>query len=143
VRRQSCGSVRTAFLDKEQAITEVAERARELLAQDERVVAIGLFGSLARGDALPSSDADVLIALSQHPQTRWFDRIPEYQAAFSHTSLPVEPFPYTLDELTGMASPAGFLHSALRDLVPLAGEARIWDTFRAVCRVADPASRQA
>jgi hypothetical protein len=49
--------------------------------------------------------------------------------------LPVEPFPYTFDELAGIAAPAGFLCSALRDLVSLAGDERFWDAYRAACRV--------
>lgn len=91
--------MRVAFLDKERAIAELAARARTLLKQDERVIAVGLFGSLARGQALPGSDADLLIILKAHPQTRWFDRISEYAAAFQGTALPVEPFPYTVVEL--------------------------------------------
>ncbi|RMF36982.1 MAG: hypothetical protein D6759_02925, partial [Chloroflexi bacterium] len=54
VRRRSFGSVQIAFLDREMAITELTEAAHRLLDQDDRVIAIGLFGSLARGDALPS-----------------------------------------------------------------------------------------
>jgi len=113
--------VRIAFLDKERAIAELAARARALLEKDERVIAIGLFGSLARGDALPGSDADLLIILKTHPQTRWFDRISEYMAAFRGTALPVEPFPYTVDELLRSASQPGLIRTALQDLVFLAG----------------------
>lgn len=126
MRRRSSGSVRIVWLDREGAIAELAERARALLAKDPRVLAVGLFGSLARREALPSSDADLLIALNGHPLARWFDRIPEYAAAFADTSLPVEPFPYTLDELRRLAAQPGFLRTALRDLLPLAGDPAIW-----------------
>ncbi len=60
---------------------------------------VRLFGSLARREAVPGSDADVLVVLRQHPLPRWFDRIPEFAAALAGADLPVEVFPYTLDEL--------------------------------------------
>ena len=102
VQRRFSPSVKVAFLNKKRAVAELTERARQLVARDGRVRAIGLFGSLARGDALPMSDADILIALTTHPAARWFDRIPEYASAFDGTALVVEPFPYTLDELRRM-----------------------------------------
>ena len=88
-----------SFLDRGRAIAELRDAAQRLVANDGRVLAVGLFGSLAREQALPSSDADVLIVLSTHSQPRWFDRIAEYAEAFNATSLPVEPFTYTQDEL--------------------------------------------
>jgi len=133
VQRRSSGSVRIAWLDREQAIAELRERAEQLLARDDRVIAVGLFGSLARGEALPSSDADVLILLRPHPELRWFDRIPEYGAAFDRTSLSVEPFPYTAQELTALLSRPGFLRTGLRELIPLAGEEGIWQELSHSC----------
>ena len=130
MRRKSSGSVRTAFLDRDKAIAELTEAAHRLLDRDSRVIAVGLFGSLARGDALPSSDADLLIALREHPHRRWFDRIPEYSDPFTGTSLPVEVFPYTWDELARLASQRGLLRTALRELIPLGGDADIWHRLR-------------
>ncbi|MBC7227943.1 MAG: nucleotidyltransferase domain-containing protein [Thermoflexales bacterium] len=126
MRSESCGSVQIVWLNREQAIQELKERARDLLARDARVRAVGLFGSLARDDALPSSDADVLLVLESHPEPRWFDRIPEYAAAFDGTSLPVEPFPYTLNELRRLAAAPGFLSTALKEILHLGGDEAIW-----------------
>ncbi|MGQ9600806.1 MAG: nucleotidyltransferase domain-containing protein [Anaerolineae bacterium] len=112
-------------------MAELVECAQRLLAGDDRVIAVGLFGSLARRQALPSSDADVLIVLREHPQPRWFDRIAEYVDAFAGASLPVEPFPYTHDELERMRlSRSGFLRTILRELIPLGGETRIWKELK-------------
>ena len=123
VHRRSYGSVRIAFLNLDKAVAELAECAQKLIDQNERVVAVGLFGSLARGDALPSSDADLLIVLKSHPLPRWFDRIPEYECEFQQSSLPVELFPFTVDELArGGVSRPGFLRTGLRELVVLAGD---------------------
>lgn len=107
-------------------IVELAQCSEKLLSQDPRVVAVGLFGSLARRQATPSSDADILIALKTHPLGRWFDRTPEYAIAFEGTSLPVEPFPYTLEELTQLLSCPGFLRTILREILPLAGNPKVW-----------------
>lgn len=141
MRRRSSGSVRIAWLDRERAIAELAEGARALVAEDPRVLAVGLFGSLARREALPRSDADILIALSSHPLARWFDRIPEYADAFAHTSLPVEPFPYTLDELRRLAAQPGFLRTTLRELLHLAGDPAIWQHLAGTAPAADPNNR--
>jgi predicted nucleotidyltransferase len=122
--------VRIAWLDREQAIAELRECAERLVAQDARVMAVGLFGSLARREALPSSDADVLIILRDHDQPRWFDRIPEYAAAFSETSLSAEPFAYTIEEGKVLASQSGFMRTVLRELVPLAGDQEIITRLR-------------
>jgi len=124
--------VRIAWLDRDRAIAEVRDAAQRLVARDARVLAVGLFGSLARGQALPSSDADVLIVLREHPQPRWFDRIAEYAEAFAATSLPVEPFAYTQDELKRMLTTrAGFLQTILREVIPLSGDDHIWQSLRA------------
>lgn len=131
MQRRSCGSVRIAFLDKNRAVAELVACAQRLLARDDRVIAVGLFGSLARGQALPSSDADLLIALREHPELRWFDRISDYTDAFAGASLPVEVFAYTLDELARMSShQSGFLHTVLRELLPLGGDDRIWSALK-------------
>ncbi len=138
MQRRSCGSVRVAFLDRDRAIAELTECAQALLVHDPRVVAVGLFGSLARGQALPSSDADLLIVLKAHPQPRWFDRIPEYAAAFQGTTLPVEPFPYTWAELTRMLSQPGLLRTAVREAMLLGGDPQIWERLRRGLPPADP-----
>lgn len=122
--------MRVAFLDRARAIDELTERAHALLAQDDRVLAIGLFGSLARGQALPSSDADLLIVLKAHDQPRWFDRVTEYAPAFQGTALAVEPFPYTVDELERLRLQPGFVRTAIRELVFLGGDKAIFERLR-------------
>lgn len=123
--------MRIASLDRDRAIAELREAAQRLCARNVRVLAVGLFGSLARHQALPSSDADVLIVLNEHPQPRWFDRIAEYADAFADTSLPVEPFPYTQDELKRMQSRrSGFLRTILREIVPLSGDERVFEGLK-------------
>ena len=118
--------MKVAFLDRDRAIQELVECAGRLLEQDTRVSAVGLFGSLARDDALPTSDADIIIVLRSHPKPRWFERIPEFADAFDGTSLPVETFPYTLEEMNRLASRPGLIRTALRELIHLGGDPQIW-----------------
>lgn len=59
-----------------------------------------LFGSLADGTATGTSDADLLIVL-EHSRERFLDRIPEFLEAFRGLSVPVDIFPYTVEELRG------------------------------------------
>ena len=56
-------NVRVFRLDRDGVIGRLRERARELLEQRADVVEVRLFGSLARGDAHPGSDADLFIIL--------------------------------------------------------------------------------
>jgi predicted nucleotidyltransferase len=56
-------NVRVFRLDREGVIARLRERARDLLEQRVDVVEVRLFGSLARGEAHPGSDADLFIVL--------------------------------------------------------------------------------
>ena len=126
----SSDSVEIVFLDKQAAIAELKECAERLMSEDQRVAAVGLFGSLARGDATAFSDADILIVLRSHPDSPWFRRIPEYQEAFIGTSLSVEPFPYVLDEIHNMLNQVGLMRTAVRELIPLAGDVQLFDRLK-------------
>jgi predicted nucleotidyltransferase len=56
-------SVRVFRLDREGVLARLRERARQVLERRPDVVEIRLFGSLARGDARPGSDADLFVVL--------------------------------------------------------------------------------
>ena len=56
-------NVRVFRLDQEGVIGRLRARARDLLEQRADVLEVRLFGSLARGDAHPGSDADLFIVL--------------------------------------------------------------------------------
>ncbi len=119
MQKKFCGSVSITFLDRERAIEEIQECARKLQEKDNNIAAIALFGSLARAEATPSSDADILVILKQHFQKRWFDRIPEYSDMFSNTSLPTEVFPYTIREIHKMMKQTGFIQTVIKEAIPL------------------------
>jgi predicted nucleotidyltransferase len=74
-----------------------------LVGERPDVVRVILFGSLARGDHGPRSDADVLVVLRSSEQPRFFDRIPDLLGYFMATHVPVDVLPYTESELERMA----------------------------------------
>lgn len=68
------------------------------MAEDPAVLAVVLFGSLARGEATAASDADVLIVLRDSGE-EFLERIVRYKPV--GLGISVEVFPYTLDEARG------------------------------------------
>jgi predicted nucleotidyltransferase len=78
---------------------------------------VWLFGSLARGDAVPGSDADLLIVVGES-QDDFLDRSVRYQP--EHCGIAVDVLAYTRSELVTMeqdhASP---VHGVLREGVCL------------------------
>lgn len=88
-------SVRVWKIDREAILARLTRWARELGEQDENVMAVVLFGSLARGDHTAASDADVLIILREST-VRFDERIPAFMP--SNIGVGVDVFPYTLSE---------------------------------------------
>jgi len=68
------------------------------------VLAVILFGSLARGDHNAFSDADVLIVLSRSEKP-FLERIPDFLPR--GVGVPVDVFPYTAEELGQAAAERG------------------------------------
>jgi predicted nucleotidyltransferase len=58
-------NVRVFRLDREGVLDRLRERAQAVLARRPDVVEIRLFGSLARGEARPGSDADLFVVLRE------------------------------------------------------------------------------
>jgi predicted nucleotidyltransferase len=72
-----------------------------------------LFGSLARGEAVPGSDADLLLILSSSVLP-FIERIPRYLP----TGLPlgIDVFPYTRDEIDRMLATGNhFIRQAVKE----------------------------
>ena len=105
-------SVRFFRLDKPK-VEQALERYTASLAEDPRVLAVVLFGSLARGDATAMSDADVLVVLSDFPEP-FQARVPAFLRSGIGISMDV--FPYTLEEaLKSLHQGRGVLPVALRE----------------------------
>jgi len=102
-------SVRVFKLNNEEIIIKLKSWA-ESLSHNKDVVGIILFGSLAKKEATPASDADIIILLRDSKE-RFDDRIPHFLP--KKIGLTVEVFPYTIKEF----------HSSLKEKWGVAKEA--------------------
>jgi predicted nucleotidyltransferase len=98
IQKKSYGSVKVFWLERELAISVLKERAVRLVQKNTNVLAVILFGSLAENRAIPGSDADILIVLSESNE-RFIDRPLNFFHYFEGLGLPVELFCYTEDEI--------------------------------------------
>lgn len=96
MRTRSSGGVRVFSLDRAAIEATLARLVADVYGKDPRVAGVVLFGSFARGDAVPGSDVDLLIVLAAD-QRPFMDRI----ADFLPDSFPigVDVIPWTLAEL--------------------------------------------
>lgn len=121
MQRTSSPTARVRFLDGPKAIEELRQRAQRVAEEHPQVLAIYLFGSLARGNYAPGSDADLLIVLA-HDERPFMDRIPPFLRLLQPGPVPVEVFPYTRSELERMQGEGNpFILSVMREAVKLAG----------------------
>ena len=116
---KSFGSVKIISLDVDEVLRRLRKAAARLKAHDPSVEAVYLFGSLARGEGLPGSDADLLVVLNENPKTT-FERVGDYLEWFSGLGLAVDVFPYTRTELRRLRKSSGFVKEALRHKIKLA-----------------------
>jgi len=98
VHVRSSGSVKIISLDVDIVRARLIRAAQALMAHEKDVQSVWLFGSLRRGQALPGSDADVLIVLyaSDRP---FHSRIDRFRSEFSNIGVPVDVLPVTIAEL--------------------------------------------
>ena len=80
----------------------IRRSVERLLKEHPEVKRAILFGSRARGDHGPRSDADLILVLKESPHERYFDRIPEFSSYFIDGEIDVDIFPYTEVEITRM-----------------------------------------
>ena len=81
--------VKVTFLEIEPILTGLKERAQRLLISHPRVREVSLFGSLARGNYGPGSDADLLVIL-EADACRFVDRIAEFLEPLSGLGIAVD-----------------------------------------------------
>lgn len=104
----------TTFFKLEQSRIDQALQAYvRAVGDDPNVLAVVLFGSLARGDATAMSDADVLLLLAGSTEP-FHTRIPSYLRC--GVGIAMDVFPYTLDEARQMLDDeSGIVSVALRE----------------------------
>ncbi len=109
--------VKVRFLNRDEILPRLVESAQRLLESRADVLEVSLFGSLARGNYSPASDADIYILLKEDSR-RFIDRIPEFLTHFSRAGLPVEVFPYTLEEVARLRD-GGFIKTIEKEKIVL------------------------
>ena len=116
-------SVEIIWLDREVVLKKLHQVVGEMAASHPEIERVVLFGSLARGDAVPGSDADLLIVLGKS-DLPFLERIPRYMP--SGVGIGVDVFPYTREEFELMLKEGNRLvKSALAegiDLFPRKGQ---------------------
>ena len=78
--RRSFGSVKVFSLDRPRIRRALEQLIEERYRPDPNVAAVYLFGSFARGNAVPGSDLDLLVVLRDDPRPpreRIVDHLPE------------------------------------------------------------------
>lgn len=113
MRRLFSPSCEARFLDKSKLVEDLKEIARRL-AKKPVVEGVYLFGSLVEESYTPRSDADILVVL-QADERNPRDRIPEYLNYFLDAPIPVDIFPFTIEEIKDNP----FLSRALRKSINL------------------------
>ena len=111
VQTTSSPSARVYWLNLDQARRALQAAVERLAVKHSEIEEVWLFGSLARGDAVPGSDADLLIVLSS-TQYSFLDRASRYQP--EPCGLGIDVFAYTRAEIAHMqASGNRFVRQAL------------------------------
>lgn len=117
MRTKSSPFVKVKFLDKPGIMKAIKRLAEELSQKHPEIESISLFGSFARDGAVPGSDVDILIVLTDS-NVPFKDRLTKYMP--SSFPVGVEVFPYTRCEMETMLSQGNFfLKSAQRDSILL------------------------
>lgn len=92
--------------------------AQQIKVRHPEIEKVLLFGSLARGEGVPGSDADLLVILSSASQPL-MERVPRYLP----TGMPVgvDIFPYTQEEIDRMLAEGNhFIAQAVKEGIALA-----------------------
>ncbi len=109
-------SVKVIWLNKKVLIKNLKEAVKNLVRSRPEVLQVILFGSVAEGRALPSSDVDILIIISK-VNTHFLNRPLVYYEYFRNVGLGTDIFVYTEAELTANTIP--LVQTALKRGKPL------------------------
>jgi len=97
----SSSSVTTTYLNGPETIQARKEIATQIKQAHPDVLEISLFGSLARGDHTPGSDADLFIVVQDGGQNP-FGRIPRFLRLFLDSPIGTDVLVYTPGEIEKM-----------------------------------------
>ena len=113
MRKPSSPSVKITYFDKVGVRQALADYVTKLIAPRPEVRRVILFGSVARGDAVPGSDVDLLLVLSSADKP-FLERMLEYLP--DRFPVGVDVFAYTEEEIQSMLSEGNwFIRRALSE----------------------------
>jgi predicted nucleotidyltransferase len=115
----SSGSVKIISLDRNRLLAELRQIAGRISAEHPEVAEVRLFGSLARGDQLGTSDVDVLILLRHTAEMDPVRRILTFLPYFN-LDRGSDLLVYTLAELEGrLAAGDRFIQRIWTESIPI------------------------
>lgn len=82
LRTKSSASVKIISIDRDELLARLGSIATRLCAEHPEVSSVRVFGSLARGDQVGTSDVDVLIVLYGGTQEDPWEQIRKFQPYF-------------------------------------------------------------
>lgn len=97
-------NVRVFRLDRDRVLARLRERARALVEARPGVVEVRLFGSLARGEAGPGSDADLIVVVRDGEAAPFLQRIEDLARAFEGVGVGCDVLAYTESEWGQLAA---------------------------------------
>ena len=99
--KASSTSVKVFWLNREETVQRLTTAMKALRMRHPEIERAVLFGSLQRGDAVPGSDADVLVVVDT-TDLQFLERAAVYSPA--GVGVPVDLFVYTSAELEDMVA---------------------------------------
>lgn len=117
MRSEYYGSAKVTYFDKEAVWQALRELAPRLAEEHPEVVKVAVFGSLARDEAVPGSDVDLLLVLTESDLP-----VPDRMIRYKPDGFPVglEVFAYTEREMQERLSQGDpFLKHILTEAVTL------------------------
>jgi predicted nucleotidyltransferase len=99
-------SVRVFRLDRAAVLARLRARAREILDRRPDVLEVRLFGSLARGEGRPGSDADLFVVVRDGAGP-FLDRLPGLAREFQGIGIGCDVIAYTRSETDALRRRGG------------------------------------
>lgn len=110
---KSFDSVQIFWLDRPEILGRLQSAVQDLVSRHPEIEQVVLFGSLARGDAVPGSDIDLLLVL-RHSEEPFLDRSIRYRPA--EVGVAIDLVVYTRQELDQLlADGNAFVAQALKE----------------------------
>ena len=97
-RERSSGSVRIISIDRDELLAQLGAIAGRICAAHPEVQSVRVFGSVARGDQVGTSDVDVLIVLQGAGTKDALEQIRRFYPYFD-LSIGVDVLVYTEDDI--------------------------------------------